>query len=45
VFEPPPGVSANLLRTFSTVPATRMCKVILEKSVHIESHCQLDQTD
>lgn len=27
VFEPPPGVSANLLRTFSTVPASRMCKV------------------
>ena len=26
-FEPPPGVSANLLRTFSTIPATRMCKV------------------
>ena len=27
VFEPPPGVKANLLRTFSAVPATRMCKV------------------
>ncbi len=27
VFEPPPGVRANLLRTFSTVPAARMCKV------------------
>lgn len=26
-FEPPPGVSANLLRTFSTIPATRMCRV------------------
>ncbi len=25
-FEPPPGVKANLIRTFSTVPATRMCK-------------------
>ncbi|XP_053373809.1 cytoplasmic dynein 1 heavy chain 1-like isoform X4 [Mercenaria mercenaria] len=25
-FEPPPGVSANLLRTFSTIPATRMCR-------------------
>ena len=27
VFEPPPGVKANLLRTFSAVPAARMCKV------------------
>jgi len=27
VFEPPPGVKANLLRTFSAVPAPRMCKV------------------
>lgn len=26
VFEPPPGVRANLLRTFSTVPAARMMK-------------------
>ena len=26
-FEPPPGVKANLIRTFSTVPAARMCKV------------------
>ncbi|EDV24404.1 uncharacterized protein TRIADDRAFT_24890 [Trichoplax adhaerens] len=26
VFEPPPGVKANLLRTFSTVPSARMCK-------------------
>merc|ERR1711892_1659615 len=25
-FEPPPGVRANLLRTFSTVPASRMMK-------------------
>ncbi len=25
-FEPPPGVKANLIRTFSTVPTTRMCK-------------------
>ncbi|XP_052769398.1 cytoplasmic dynein 1 heavy chain 1-like isoform X2 [Mya arenaria] len=25
-FEPPPGVSANLLRTFSSIPATRMCR-------------------
>lgn len=27
VFEPPPGVRANLLRTFSSVPAARMMKV------------------
>ena len=26
-FEPPPGIKANLMRTFSTVPAARMCKV------------------
>ncbi|XP_075232643.1 dynein heavy chain, cytoplasmic isoform X3 [Lycorma delicatula] len=26
VFEPPPGIKANLLRTFSTVPASRMMK-------------------
>ncbi|XP_044265029.1 dynein heavy chain, cytoplasmic isoform X6 [Tribolium madens] len=26
VFEPPPGIRANLLRTFSTVPASRMMK-------------------
>ncbi|XP_052105179.1 cytoplasmic dynein 1 heavy chain 1-like isoform X5 [Mytilus californianus] len=32
VFEPPPGVSANLLRTFSTVPASRMCKAPNERS-------------
>ena len=25
-FEPPSGVKANLIRTFSTVPAPRMCK-------------------
>ena len=25
-FEPPPGVKANLVRTFSTVPAPRMCR-------------------
>ena len=25
-FEPPPGVKANLVCTFSTVPAARMCK-------------------
>ena len=26
-FEPPPGVKANLVRTFGTVPAAMMCKV------------------
>ena len=31
VFEPPPGVRANMLRTFSTIPASRMCKVRLIK--------------
>ena len=31
VFEPPPGVKANLLRTFSAVPAPRMCKVSTRK--------------
>ena len=25
-FEPPPGIKANLVRTFSTVPASRMCR-------------------
>ncbi|XP_074643936.1 cytoplasmic dynein 1 heavy chain 1-like isoform X2 [Tubulanus polymorphus] len=32
VFEPPPGVRANLLRTFSTIPATRMCKAPNERA-------------
>lgn len=32
VFEPPPGIRANLLRTFSTVPASRMMKVPNERS-------------
>jgi len=27
VFEPPPGVRANLLRTFSTLPPSRMSRV------------------
>ena len=27
VFEPPPGIKANLFRTFSTIPAARMCRV------------------
>lgn len=29
VFEPPPGVKANMLRTFSSIPVSRMCKVRL----------------
>ncbi|XP_037905377.1 dynein heavy chain, cytoplasmic isoform X4 [Hermetia illucens] len=32
VFEPPPGIRANLLRTFSTVPAGRMMKVPSERA-------------
>ncbi|XP_077866279.1 cytoplasmic dynein 1 heavy chain 1-like [Saccoglossus kowalevskii] len=32
VFEPPPGVKANLLRTFSAVPAARMCKAPNERA-------------
>jgi dynein heavy chain 1 len=32
VFEPPPGVRANLLRTFSTIPASRMCKAPNERA-------------
>ena len=35
VFEPPPGVKANLLRTFSAVSAVRMCKV--RKNFSIET--------
>lgn len=27
VFEPPPGVKANMLRTFTSIPVARMCKV------------------
>lgn len=27
VFEPPPGLKANMLRTFSNIPVARMCKV------------------
>lgn len=27
VFEPPPGVKANMLRTFSSIPVARICKV------------------
>ncbi|GLV39725.1 Dynein heavy chain 64C [Carabus blaptoides fortunei] len=32
VFEPPPGIRANLLRTFSTVPAGRMMKAPSERA-------------
>ena len=32
VFEPPPGVKANLLRIFSTIPASRMCRAPNERA-------------
>ncbi|XP_001636057.2 cytoplasmic dynein 1 heavy chain 1 isoform X2 [Nematostella vectensis] len=32
MFEPPPGVKANLLRTFSAVPAARMCQAPSERA-------------
>ena len=32
VFEPPPGIKANLLRTFNTIPASRMMKEPHERS-------------
>ncbi|XP_070577189.1 cytoplasmic dynein 1 heavy chain 1-like [Ptychodera flava] len=32
VFEPPPGVKANLVRTFASVPAARMCKAPNERA-------------
>lgn len=32
VFEPPPGIRANLLRTFSTVPVARMMKTPSERA-------------
>ncbi|KAG1662035.1 Dynein heavy chain, cytoplasmic [Nymphon striatum] len=32
VFEPPPGVKANLLRTFSAIPASRMMKAPGERA-------------
>ncbi|KOC68078.1 Dynein heavy chain, cytoplasmic [Habropoda laboriosa] len=32
VFEPPPGIRANLLRTFSTVPPSRMMKAPNERA-------------
>lgn len=35
VFEPPPGVKANMLRTFSSIPVSRICKVKRMLSRHI----------
>ncbi|XP_015784706.1 dynein heavy chain, cytoplasmic isoform X1 [Tetranychus urticae] len=32
VFEPPPGIKANLLRTFNTIPAERMTRLPAERS-------------
>ncbi|KAB7502822.1 Dynein heavy chain, cytoplasmic [Armadillidium nasatum] len=32
VFEPPPGIKANLLRTFNTVPASRMMRAPSERA-------------
>ncbi|XP_049595492.1 cytoplasmic dynein 1 heavy chain 1 [Syngnathus scovelli] len=32
VFEPPPGVKANMLRTFSSIPVARMCKAPNERA-------------
>jgi len=32
VFEPPPGIRVNLLRTFSAVPAARMMKAPSERA-------------
>ncbi|RWS31185.1 Dynein heavy chain: cytoplasmic-like protein [Leptotrombidium deliense] len=32
VFEPPPGIKANLLRTFNTIPASRMMRAPNERS-------------
>lgn len=32
VYEPPPGIKANLLRTFSTIPASRMSEAPGERS-------------
>jgi len=32
VFEPPPGIRANLLRTFAAVPAARMMKAPSERA-------------
>ncbi|PIO29039.1 hypothetical protein AB205_0122750 [Aquarana catesbeiana] len=32
VFEPPPGVKANMLRTFSSIPVARICKAPNERA-------------
>ncbi|KAM9294157.1 cytoplasmic dynein 1 heavy chain 1 [Gastrophryne carolinensis] len=32
VFEPPPGVKANMLRTFSSIPVSRICKAPNERA-------------
>ncbi|XP_075700360.1 cytoplasmic dynein 1 heavy chain 1 [Rhinoderma darwinii] len=32
VFEPPPGVKANMLRTFSSIPVSRICKYPNERA-------------
>ncbi|XP_073783095.1 cytoplasmic dynein 1 heavy chain 1 isoform X2 [Danio rerio] len=32
VFEPPPGMKANMLRTFSSIPVARMCKAPNERA-------------
>lgn len=32
MFEPPPGIRANLLRTFSQIPAQRMAKAPNERA-------------
>ncbi|CAG10419.1 unnamed protein product, partial [Tetraodon nigroviridis] len=37
VFEPTPGVKANMLRTFSSIPVARMCKVPYFATTKIES--------
>lgn len=37
VFEPPPGVKANMLRTFSSIPVARMCKVTRAPERHRQS--------
>ena len=47
-FEPPPGVKASLLRTFSAVPAARMAKVmqiILNTKCECFSLCRSQQRE
>lgn len=42
VFEPPPGVKANMQHTFSAIPAARMDKQPVERSryvfIYVASH-------